>query len=375
MRNLSHGGAWAIAFLALFTASCSRSKDQTPPFLPAVGNGPQSFPNDPVLQRLSDAGARINPMAYSLDTPHKTFTTVHFEVAHLTRGMFANAGRIRGRLWLELKSCRIAAGAFEGVPAAEGPVDIFFENCELEEHALDALDGCNTLRGMRFSAMPLMRDDLAALSNLPGLKYFAVDGVQLNPVALEFVDACPQIQSLEVRDVPLDDFEFAALVRKRDWSAIELAGTRITDDGLRVLSRLSRLATLRLDDADIRGAGLAQLPHPEKLKTLWLSGTLLDDAGVAALARFSKLETLVIDRTRITDGGMKHLAKLRQLRRLDISRTAITDRGVKQLKGLESLNFVNLSGTRISKKAAARALGGNVTVLKQFEPKRREPEA
>ena len=68
--------------------------------------------------------------------------------------------------------------------------------------------------------------------------------------------------------------------------ALELHHTKITDDGLAAISRLSRLRRLRL------------------------SGTKIGDAGIRQLRGLSQLNDLDLVHTRVTDMGLRDVADL-----------------------------------------------------------------
>ena len=64
---------------------------------------------------------------------------------------------------------------------------------------------------------------------------------------------------------------------------ISFNGTRVSDEGLRHLTRLPRL------------------------QTVVLGSSPFTDAGLGHLARLPHLKELVFDRTKVTDGGVKGL--------------------------------------------------------------------
>ncbi len=92
-----------------------------------------------------------------------------------------------------------------------------------------------------------------------------------------------------------------------------------TDDDLRVLSRLTRVQTLRLGgwSAPFTDAGLAHLVATPSLRRL----DLIQAQG-------------------ITDEGMKHVAAMPALERLNISTTKISDKGLALLLGAPRLERV-----------------------------------
>ncbi len=106
--------------------------------------------------------------------------------------------------------------------------------------------------------------------------------------------------------------------------AVELSGTRVTDDDLKHLRGLS-------------GPG-----------RLWLGGTRITDAGLEHLAGLSRLYTLDLERTKITDAGLRHLRGLKSLENLSLRGTQVSDVGLRHLEAIARLKFLDLAGTRVT---------------------------
>lgn len=69
--------------------------------------------------------------------------------------------------------------------------------------------------------------------------------------------------------------------------AVDLTGTKVTDDDLREIVRLSELTDLRANDTQITAAGLAHLANLPRIKqlelTLYIDGNDVSDTEVASL--------------------------------------------------------------------------------------------
>jgi hypothetical protein len=152
---------------------------------------------------------------------------------------------------------------------------------------------------------------------------------------------------------------------------LELWRTPITVNGLRSISRLSRLEGLTLDGTGLKGDWLSHIyPLRELHRLTVINGDLSDGAtdslarmkGLTwlqlpharidsklepVLARLGKLECLVLDGTPFDDEGMKRLAALQHLKILFLGRTAITDAGLRSLERLPNLWRLSLSGNKV----------------------------
>jgi hypothetical protein len=83
-----------------------------------------------------------------------------------------------------------------------------------------------------------------------------------------------------------------------------LAGTQVTDVGIRFVSKMKSLTELDLSNTDV-GDGAAEL-----------------------LSENKKLCSLELNGTQLTDEGMKHLVKLPQLQSLSVKNTHVTAEGI-----------------------------------------------
>jgi len=90
---------------------------------------------------------------------------------------------------------------------------------------------------------------------------------------------------------------------------VDLARTKLTDDGLKAIGKLGRLTHLNLNRTAITDDGLAHLADLRSLRWLNLYGTAVTDASLVILAKHKKLEALYIWDTKITPEGADKLRK------------------------------------------------------------------
>ena len=111
-------------------------------------------------------------------------------------------------------------------------------------------------------------------------------------------------------------------------------------------------------------ASLADLaPVGEQLVWLNLAGTGVTDAGLKAIAGFKNLQRLHLERTSISDEGLAHVAGLAELRYLNLYGTKVTDKGLAALKNLKKLQSLYVWQTAVSE-AGAKELNGTLAALK-----------
>ena len=80
-----------------------------------------------------------------------------------------------------------------------------------------------------------------------------------------------------------------------------------------------------------------------KVEQIDLADTKITDDGLKYLAKMKSLQILKLARTDITDGGLKHLKDLQNLRSLSLGDTNVTDAAVEELKTLSSLQLLDVS--------------------------------
>ncbi len=109
---------------------------------------------------------------------------------------------------------------------------------------------------------------------------------------------------------------------------LNLAGSDVTDIGLKIVGSFKSLQRLRLEKTPITDAGMRFLTGLQKLKYLNLHSTDVSDAGLESLGLLPKLERLYLWQTKVTFSGV---AKLRvKLPKLRIIRSEPTDEATGQ---------------------------------------------
>jgi hypothetical protein len=117
-------------------------------------------------------------------------------------------------------------------------------------------------------------------------------------------------------------------------TALTLSGSRsVTDDGVRHLSRLSRLRHLDLSGTGITDQGLDVVRALPELETVSLAWTRITDAGIAHLAGCQRLGNVNLQGTSSGDGALRALAGKAHLAQLRTG-NAVTDAGLPLLHEL-----------------------------------------
>ena len=150
--------------------------------------------------------------------------------------------------------------------------------------------------------------------------------------AIEEIERIGGTVSLEIeifRPLWLADW---GIETERHSLIVDLEGTEISGDGLDLISSLTNLQKLILNNTAISDDALKHLRGMTSLRILWLDGTTITDNGLQHVRHLTNLQVLDLNNTEITDDGLKHLTGLKSLKSLYLSGTQTTDNGVKILQ-------------------------------------------
>lgn len=114
----------------------------------------------------------------------------------------------------------------------------------------------------------------------------------------------------------------------------------------------------RATDTDIERI-LRDFPNLFRLE---LSGTMVTDEGVRLLSKSRSLTEVSLDGTEISDEAITHLSKMTQLRQLSVQATRLTDKSVDLLCQMPNLYFLDFKGTQISRDGKQR-LRDNIQII------------
>lgn len=164
----------------------------------------------------------------------------------------------------------------------------------------------------------------------------------------------PTLQDIQVFGTTVTDDDLRLLENLSELRSFNVHDSRITSQGLQYFRDLSKLEHLGVDFSDVTDEGLATLQLP-RLRSLSIGSTSVTDAGVASLTKQANLEVLNLSMTKVTDACIDSLLKMPNLRVVNIEGTAITDAGLAKLQGKTGLESVTVPA-RLSKDSPSVAL-------------------
>jgi hypothetical protein len=158
-------------------------------------------------------------------------------------------------------------------------------------------------------------------------------GTIAGPAAAPTVVAEPQLPPIAAADPAA-----VAAIQNTGALALPIAqDTNFLDVGFQI-------AGAKISDAQLATLG----PVAQQVLWLNLAGTKVTDNGLAALEPLKNLRKLHLEKTAITDAGLAHLKGLTNLGYLNLYSTAVTDAGIAQLSGLKNLKELYLWETKVT---------------------------
>ncbi|MDH5656638.1 MAG: hypothetical protein OEZ34_12065 [Spirochaetia bacterium] len=109
---------------------------------------------------------------------------------------------------------------------------------------------------------------------------------------------------------------------------LNLAGTKITDRGLAILSLMRGLQLLDLSVTSITPDGFKFLYRLKNIEVLSLSGTSFSDSEIAILMKLKDLKILSIENTAVSDRGLRRLVKHPSLYSIYLNGSLVTQQGI-----------------------------------------------
>jgi len=277
------------------------------------------------------------PVLLTLTNAHVTETGV------IRAAVLDQLRRVSRPMILKLAGTRAADQCLAQFSQFQNLVGLDLELCNrLTDSGFKHLATASELRVLLLAGTRVNRAGLAELSKLQHLR--ALDLEVCDGVA---DSACKELAALK---------HLRALVLKKTG----FEPLKITDAGLKVLSRLEHLERLNLYGNGLSDAGLVHLAAMPRLQALSLDLLGITDVGLKELKSLKQLRDLSLIYAegfagpKITDDGLPALAELANLQMLNLTGAAITDAGLVQMQSHASLRTLVVVNTRLSERGLAR---------------------
>jgi serine/threonine protein kinase/Leucine-rich repeat (LRR) protein len=157
---------------------------------------------------------------------------------------------------------------------------------------------------------------LAKLHELAKLRTLSLADTPITDELLQHLTGCPVLEALNLAGTKVTAQGIESHLKRLKLSKLNLSRTGIGPEGASALKQFppDHLRELALSEVDITNECLPQLKRFSALATLDLSGTALDDSSMDALADLPALRTLDLRGTRLTDAGIEDIQRTPTIR-------------------------------------------------------------
>ena len=204
--------------------------------------------------------------------------------------------------------------------------------------------------------------DAAAIARLCNLRELHLKYAKVTPASLLELARLGQLESLSIdcdsyhpntlktiEEYQLRDAEAKVLAEFPNLHKLSLYKTRITDEGLADLCRLSQLEYLSLSSPDVTSALFQHVARLQHLNCLGTWEWRIDNADFEQLASLPNLTILSLVTRHVTDESVPYVVQLPHLKRLQFTGDQITDASLPHLQQIADLEWLDLHHTSVNK--------------------------
>lgn len=239
-------------------------------------------------------------------------------------------------------------------------IKVNYADLTLNENCLELIGRMQRLQELKLTRSTVKSSWLKHITNLP-LRILGLNGTQITDKSIRYFLMIPTLDKLEIGDTEITDEGLKKLAKSRSIRYLSLSvGRRITNDGIKNISKMPQLMSLQLDDSiGVDGKCLAYIPDMQNLRFLNLENLKLTKEDLEHLAS-AKLSSLNLSNCQLDDPCLEPLTKISTLRALNLAGNNFTD------KGLISLSKLPL--TQLTVKACPGVTDSGVEKLKAAIP-------
>lgn len=207
----------------------------------------------------------------------------------------------------------------------------------------------------------------------PSVERLTYENSELTDEGLKYLQPLWNLKYLSVRESLITD-KGVKYLERLPLLKLDISSTRITDESLEILSKITTLKELKLSETSIQGLNhkLRLLESMKQLELLDVAKLQLKDEQIADLEKLTSLKVLKISHNPdLTNTSLASVAKLKHLKQLcmrrghfhgafkllkplkeieylELTDSAVQDADLKAVSQLSSLQALNLNGTHIT---------------------------
>lgn len=202
------------------------------------------------------------------------------------------------------------------------------------------------LRSMKIRKCKLADGSLSRLQNLPRLMHLSLERSTMSPKDEIDFPTLPQLVSLNLSRCNVSEQTLRRISDHPQIRTIDLNSSTVTDEALKHLRRLPQREKIHLGKNWITGIGLVNLEAP--VTKIYLYGTNADDVAMTVISGLSSLQSLDLEDTRVTTLGVRKLQQLPNIQELDLDGCPLGDEVREILSAMPHLTRWTAQRTRVS---------------------------
>lgn len=233
---------------------------------------------------------------------------------------------LTGLLVLNLHKCHIDDGALPYLKGFKQLLFLDFGGTQVSDKATLLASTLPNLEFLVFSKCPNVTG--RHLSKLLSVSCLLMDDTALNSEGIREAAAMKELREFYAAGTHITDGDLKLLTNTK-IVALALGRTMVSGKGLKYLN--PALRRIDLDDCHIGDDSMNELGHRPSLLNLNLAGTQVTDAGLKAILSDTNLEQLDLTRTGVSNAAITELSSLSKLTRL-ILPSQISELAISNLK-------------------------------------------
>lgn len=237
-----------------------------------------------------------------------------------------------------------------------------YPDSALNANCLEMIGRMRRLQELKLTRSTVKSSWLSHITSLP-LISLGLSGTPITDKAIKHILKIRSLQSLEIGDTEITDEGLKMLSASGSIQNLSLSvGRRITNDGIKYVSKMPQLRVLELDDAvSLDGKCLAYLRESKHLQYLNLENMKLTREDLQHLTALKHLLLLDLTNCQLDDESFEPITEILTLRVLDIAGNEISD------KSLIALSKIPL--VRVVLKGCPNVTEGGIAKLQAALPK------
>ena len=203
------------------------------------------------------------------------------------------------------------------------------------DKSMKALQKLKGLRALGLESVPITDGGLKHLMKLKSLEALDLGMTQVTAGGVARLKGLKKLRWLSLNALPVGDKAVSWLKSSKTIEHIDIVDTQVTVSGLRALRGKTSLRALHLRGPMLDDEGLAIVSTLTGLRRLYLqNATQVTDDGLAGLEGLDQLEAFGISAApQVTDAFLERLAKIKTLTWISLDRcTGLTKDGVAKLR-------------------------------------------